>query len=591
MQELWSMKKELRSKGGGGMPLPRRMSQRLVGSARSVEEEHPFDTWGSSNSHSARRGTSGRNTVVINVERLNQLRYIRGTEMQDARELEEAPIPERPQVQPTFASTSHLRSDDYWKSIFGGGSSDRAYCSWADARWFQALVTVAIIGNALLIGMETSGKERPVWEPYVKHMLLLFSLCEQVLLVLRIQNGLVFSDGEEKLFLGLDMVAVLGCVLDQWGVQVMLVMLMPDLAIRIEGASGTVARVLWLIRFLRVTRVVPSLHELLHGVLQALSGLFWVFVFVIMMLYIIAVLCTAVIGKGALDRFVSAGSPSSEDLLAVKEDFSSVGSSMFVLFATMSSGSLNPLEPLFVAAPAVRILFCIFYVYAGWTLLAVMTGSVSFAMIATKAKMTNEDEAREQERRQHVADTLADIFQQLDEDGSGSLDAEEFKMILKSPDVLKLLANNTNIKVQDLEDLWSFLDEDGSGDVGVDEFMHGFQWLNEDFKPKTLMRMQEKLSKDINDKRCILTKLVQVSFDNIIERVEAPLCKIHAVTEQVQVLGAAVSTLQEDYAVPGDFDDEDSFPGQADIDALEASLQGQIDAILERISRFEVGNQ
>lgn len=62
-------------------------------------------------------------------------------------------------------------------------------------------------------------------------------------------------------------------------------------------------------------------------------------------------------------------------------------------------------------------------------------------------------------------------------------------MILHSPDVLRLLQNNTNIKVQDLEDLWNWLDNDGSGEVTIDEFMQGFQWLNETFKPKTLMRL------------------------------------------------------------------------------------------------------
>ena len=47
---------------------------------------------------------------------------------------------------------------------------------------------------------------------------------------------------------------------------------------------------------------------------------------------------------------------------------------------------------------------------------------------------------------------LADIFEQLDSNGDGELDYEEFQALLKSKEVLILLSENTDINIQDLED-------------------------------------------------------------------------------------------------------------------------------------------
>jgi len=168
-------------------------------------------------------------------------------------------------------------------------------------------------------------------------------------------------------------------------------------------------------------------------------------------------------------------------------------------------------------------------------------------------------------------------------------------MILHSPDVLRLLQNNTNIKVQDLEDLWNWLDNDGSGEVTIDEFMQGFQWLNETFKPKTLMRLQEKITKDVADLRRSMEKLINDKFDGILGQVHGPLRKIHAVTEQVQVLSATLSSLITNLECsmldPPLSPLPTSFTGglpTTELEALEQRLGSQIDEIVARIARFEI---
>jgi len=203
----------------------------------------------------------------------------------------------------------------------------------------------------------------------------------------------------------------------------------------------------------------------------------------------------------------------------------------------------------------------------------------------------------------HVQAVLRDIFDSLDEDGNGMLDHEEFHMILQSPDVLRLMSHSTNIKVQDLEDLWDWLDDDGSEEVSVKEFMQGFEWLNEPFRPKTLMRLQEKLTKDVRFLRERLVSLLGARFGSIMRQVASPIRKIHAVTEQVQVLTASFSSmrgilcdmqenrnifLEEEHA---DAIDPMAPPGFVSLNHLERSMDEQLSEMIERIAAFEVAKK
>merc|ERR1719506_1956785 len=118
-----------------------------------------------------------------------------------------------------------------------------------------------------------------------------------------------------------------------------------------------------------------------------------------------------------------------------------------------------------------------------------------------------------------------------DYDRSGELSIEEFEEMMKNEDIIKSIETNTNIKKQDLEDLWHWLDDDNSETISWDEFLRGFQWLNEPFRPKTLLRLQEKITKELKaTKRCFLD-MVKSTFDSIVLHVEPPMLKMHAITE------------------------------------------------------------
>ena len=166
------------------------------------------------------------------------------------------------------------------------------------------------------------------------------------------------------------------------------------------------------------------------------------------------------------------------------------------------------------ASPFICVSFTLFYIYSGWVIVAVMTGTVSFTMISFKERMVQDADSREEElsenfftcldrvaiheNMQHFLETLRKHFRVLfisrrrgilwssclrislknwipmemethlitislpkiiDQQSStvtwvcrGELDYEEFKALLKSKEVLLLLSEHTDINIQDLED-------------------------------------------------------------------------------------------------------------------------------------------
>merc|ERR1719399_1398046 len=118
----------------------------------------------------------------------------------------------------------------------------------------------------------------------------------------------------------------------------------------------------------------------------------------LLLIYAIAILCTRLIGH--FDVSTISDPRQQGEVIEVQKMFRDVKTSMFYLFETMTSWTLVPLIPLFQIAPVTRLLFVMFYIYAGWTLLAVMTGVVSFNMIALRAQITREDEVREADKKE-----------------------------------------------------------------------------------------------------------------------------------------------------------------------------------------------
>ncbi|CAJ1415889.1 unnamed protein product [Effrenium voratum] len=470
---------------------------------------------------------------------------------------------------------------EYWRDLLGLDDELQVpfWCVQSDAcgKFMAACIVIFV----LVVGHHDND-DLPRWANLTVQFILATSFVENIMHLVNTYYGAPFKKPEDRTILILDTIAVWMSTAEVW--------VLPQ----VLGSGLHFSRIVWLVRFLRVLSMIDSLRELTLGVLDALQGLFWVLIFLFIFVYALAVVLTRIVGHVP---------PAEQEAPAVQEVramFSNVGNSMFYLFQLTSQWSLVPLFPLLKASPITCVSFTLFYIYSGWVIVAVMTGTVSFTMISFKERMVQDDELREEEKRHFVKQVLSDIFEQLDEDGNGELDYEEFQALLKSKEVLILLSDNTDIKIQDLEDMWQWIDTDKSGSVTIAEFFEGFEMLNEPFRQKTLLKVQERVSGDIQESMKSLERLVVESLDDCCHAIYMPMMKIHAVLEQVQVqLLTTMELKQQVGLVPVQEDtEEEALIHEAlaplggnqgpSLISVEALIEEQLSEALERIARFKV---
>eukprot|EP00928_Gymnodinium_smaydae_P058548 TRINITY_DN4173_c2_g3_i1.p1 TRINITY_DN4173_c2_g3~~TRINITY_DN4173_c2_g3_i1.p1 ORF type:complete len:642 (+),score=143.56 TRINITY_DN4173_c2_g3_i1:78-1928(+) len=447
--------------------------------------------------------------------------------------------------------------------------------AWVESTWFQMLSGLVIFANSVIIGLETD-IDTPMWF-WIEQALLIFFVFELSARLLR--NGFAFFHKEDEWVWNLfDFSIVASGIVDTW--------LMPLLFANLQKSGSHMSvvfmlmrmgRLLRIVRLFRLVRIVRPLFELAMGIMEALQGMFWVLVFMIMTLYAAAILCTRLIGHGTIIT-----ENDSQELLTIKDMFSSVDKSMFTLFGTVSSWSLLKFVPLFSEMPALRPMFVLFYVYSAWALLAVMAGVVSKNMIAIRDQMVQEDKQKEDMRRANITEHLLELFRKADEDNSGQISREEFDNLMCQPEVVKKIQKNTNMRTQDLSELFDLIDHDESNNITIDEFMSGFKWVNEPLRQKSLVRMQQRLGAALQALESSVVTNIESKAEIVRHTVTAPLRKVYAITEQLQNLDShldEVWTIVRDHAA--------SLPTPKELEEVEDRLSLRVDGLLERIQRLE----
>jgi len=407
---------------------------------------------------------------------------------------------------------------------------------------FQTLVALVIVANAIIIGFETD-YQTPWWF-WVEQALLIFFVSELSLRALH--NGPHFYHPDVRFGNAVDCVIVMSGVLDMWMMPVFEIVLVFITNAKANHKRNPILQALGILRMLRIIRlvrlvkIVEPLHRLATGVMEAMQGMFWVLVFLGMLLYAVAIICTRLIGHGAV---LTSEAPLDDDVKEIQALFHSVFGSMFVLFELMSCWSLIPLTPLFKRIPILKLLFVLFYIFAAWALLAVMTGVVSEKMIAVREQINSDEKMDSHKKGTLDADALLGKFRKADGDNSGEITHDEFDQLVGDAETMRLLMLHGNVNAQDLQDLFDWLDSDKNGTITVKEFVEGFRWLNEEVTPKSFVKLQEKLSSDLRLVEDKIVTHIHDRFDRLLSTLRQPLRKINAVTTQVQRLDATCSEM------------------------------------------------
>mmetsp|Transcript_67390 Transcript_67390/g.197026 ORF Transcript_67390/g.197026 Transcript_67390/m.197026 type:complete len:679 (-) Transcript_67390:178-2214(-) len=202
------------------------------------------------------------------------------------------------------------------------------------------------------------------------------------------------------------------------------------------------ARLLKLTRMTRLLRALPELMTMLRGIATALRSVIFTLVLQLLLLYIFGIFfCTWTNGH---------------NLTTLDEYFSSLAQSMFTLlvYGTFMDGPSAPLTSMIDAGtPTLFSLFLFFIILSSFTVLNMLVG-ILFQVVAD----VSEAETLKNETY-YLRYNLLDILECYDKDGDQTIGKEEFKVLMKNPEVHEILGK-FGTDVQDLTTLADVLFED-----------------------------------------------------------------------------------------------------------------------------------
>jgi nitrogen fixation protein FixH len=241
-----------------------------------------------------------------------------------------------------------------------------------------------------------------------------------------------------------------------------------------------IVRLMRLVRLLRLLRIFKELWLLVNGFIEALRVLTWIFVLLGMIIYCSAILTTLSIGDSCEEEF--------PHFASCDEMFGGVFKSMYTLFQvlTLESWSMAVVRPVMKTFPIAVPFFIAFLFLTSFGLMNIVVGVIVENTLQAAAQNEEKINKRRANEAQKNLEALREIFEEADEDGSGTVDKEEFRNIIKKPEV-EAQFRQLELPTSEAEELFDILDEDKTGELDIKTFVEGAFKLKGAAKAKYLM--------------------------------------------------------------------------------------------------------
>eukprot|EP00397_Hematodinium_sp_SG-2012_P009099 GEMP01009174.1.p1 GENE.GEMP01009174.1~~GEMP01009174.1.p1 ORF type:complete len:666 (+),score=112.84 GEMP01009174.1:287-2284(+) len=258
----------------------------------------------------------------------------------------------------------------------------------------------------------------------------------------------------------------------------------------------------WLLSLsvLRVIHVTSAIHFvarkplmkevwlLIRGFSSSLRTLFCSAFLMVFTIYIFAVIGTATIGHSNRDGFVH------PHAFLRAEAFDSLFTSCLTLFRCLfNDDAFELIEELHLDFPHVSIYY---YVYVA-TMSFVVMNLIIGVIVDNALEITSRDEEMIVHEvlmdRRKLMEQLAEIFGELDSDGSGVVTFEEFINAFQIKE-MRYMLQSLDFDEKDLIDLFQTLDDDNTGCLNLEEFLFGMSRLQGEPRAKdflALMKLSE----------------------------------------------------------------------------------------------------
>lgn len=238
------------------------------------------------------------------------------------------------------------------------------------------------------------------------------------------------------------------------------------------------------------------------------------YVILFAVLYTIAIFATVVIGRDGILM---------EDPLAW-EYFGTVPKSLFTLFqvATLDSWS-GLLRPLLKKNPDAAITTCLVFFFCIMIVTMVVLNLVMAVIVQNALQRSEQDqEAKAKIKREELdADIseLRDIFFEIDENGNGQLDKEEYMTALQYSERVQQKFDILELPESDRIEIWDLLDRGDGAAVSVDAFADCLRALQGGCKAKDsfttvrhvaqINKRIKEISKDLKKKQALADQVLK----------------------------------------------------------------------------------
>jgi len=242
----------------------------------------------------------------------------------------------------------------------------------------------------------------------------------------------------------------------------------------------SVARVLRIIRVAKIARIIRvlkffrELRMMIFSILNSMLSLIWVMLVLSLLFYIFGIVFT----NGVISTLNTPEKWLEEDNADLIKYFGTLYRSIMSLFMAMTGGKDWGL--FFASLELVswfhQLFFLGFLVFSLFAVVNIVTGVfVDSAMTASSsdnAMMIQEEIAK----KQALLSQLREAFEDLDMEGDGIFDADEFEERLRDERVSAYF-QSMKLDVKEAQTIFRLLDKDNSNSISIEEFVEGIASL------------------------------------------------------------------------------------------------------------------
>jgi len=345
---------------------------------------------------------------------------------------------------------------------------------------FQTSMALAIIANAVVIGLETDVPEYSHWGLLENIFLIVFALELIARLVAFGFENFFDMWSDDFCWNFFDAIIVMIGVVDS------LILIITEN--EKGGSFSTLFRIVRIFRILRIFKIIrflKQLYLLAHGFIEAAQSVFWVTTLMVFVLYVCSIVLVRTVGN--LPQ-------TDEHTQFLHEQYGTILKSMLSLFDLMSEPDMHPYHGMRGTYPFLTIFLIAWIIFGSFGMIALLTGVISESMFEKNALRIEAEHLEREQKRNALNARLGEVFDLMIEkdlangERRSEVSLEEVHESL--PSVMKVFDEAfIAYSRPDMEFVVNIMDTDESGGVNKEEFVHGLVSIAEEIRPMSIAEL------------------------------------------------------------------------------------------------------